>query len=120
MVGRIGPHIRVRISLGSLEAYHLSTRKADKRLVSRIAMVPGSKQVLIEAPHILLPWSRTRVIVAPLDWLSLSTPMYTGRGSILLLLGVLMGDREIWSIGDAWPVPICRVEYEGEESWVWN
>jgi hypothetical protein len=63
----------------------------DERLISRIAMVPGSKQVLIEAPHILLPWSRTRVIAAPLEWLSLSTPMYTGRGSFLLLLVINAG-----------------------------
>ena len=47
-------------------------------------MVPGSKQLLIEAPHILRPFSKVRVISAPIDMLSLSSPMYTGRGTEVL------------------------------------
>jgi len=42
--------------------------------------MPGSKTLLIEAPHMWLPFSKVRVVSAPVQKFRLSTPVYSGKG----------------------------------------
>ena len=48
-------------------------------------MIPQSNRVIVETPHPLLPFTKIRVLSAPLGSFSLSSPLFTGQGRIILL-----------------------------------
>jgi len=61
------------------------------RVATRAVLLPKSKTVLVETPHILFPFSKVRVMSAPISRLTLSSSLYTGKGirdNVVCLLSI--------------------------------
>lgn len=86
-----------------------------RRLVTRATLLPNSKTMLIETPHVFMPFSKVRVTSAPLSKVSLSKPLYTGKGICRRLL-LLKFCRSVRCVALAGTIPLYSIECQRSES----
>jgi hypothetical protein len=90
---------------------------ANSRIITRMAFVPESKTFLIETPHMFLPFSKVRVMAAPLRKLSLSSPVFTGKGKQDKELSNKLR-RLLWHIPFTRTVPVRSSKCSREANWL--
>lgn len=105
VAGRHGCSICLCIPFLPIKVVPARGTRLKARLVTRATLLPNSKTMLVETPHVFMPFSKVRVMSAPLNKLSLSRPLYTGKGICRRLL-LLKHCRSIRCIALAWTVPL--------------
>src|ERR1700737_5080478 len=87
MVGRYGCRLCICFPVFPVEVHFHTLVLSDDtdwvyRLVTRMTFIPETRTLLVETPHLFRPFSKVRVMSAPVSKLTLSSPLYTGRGKI--------------------------------------
>jgi hypothetical protein len=50
-----------------------------------VSLIPQSRTAVVETPHPFMPFTKIRVMSAPVSKFSLSSPIYTGQGKEIIV-----------------------------------